>query len=149
MDRIIIYTAGLLGKTGIYTWIRNFCINMRNEFDITILCNTFDDSILLDLSCYAVCDIYVREKQYECDIYLHNYQDNNILPFHSTLFKTIWYISIPYIQNDRTSQKTLIFKHFSQFNLRISVRFSYIFNNFHYLLLHTSHCPVPFPICFA
>ena len=80
MDRIIIYTAGLLGKTGIYTWIRNFCINMRNEFDITILCNTFDDSILLDLSCYAVCDIYVREKQYECDIYLHNYQDNDFKP---------------------------------------------------------------------
>lgn len=77
MEKIIIYTAGLLGKTGIYTWIRNFCINMRKDFDIVIMCQTFENSILEDLMQYAVCDIYDKDRQYECDIYLHNYQDND------------------------------------------------------------------------
>ena len=77
---ITIYTAGLLGKTGIYTWVRNFVLNMRGEYDITILCQTFDNSILEDLMCFAVCDIYDRDKQYNCDIYLHNYQDNDFKP---------------------------------------------------------------------
>lgn len=77
MEKIIIYTAGLLGKTGIYTWIRNFCINMRKDFAIAIMCQTFENSILEDLMQYAVCDIYDKDRQYECDIYLHNYQDND------------------------------------------------------------------------
>ena len=80
MGRIIIFTAGLLGKTGIYTWVRNFVLNMRGEYDITILCQTFDNSILEDLMCFAVCDIYDKDKQYDCDIYLHNYQDNDFKP---------------------------------------------------------------------
>lgn len=77
MEKIIIYTAGLLGKTGIYTWIRNFCINMRKDFDIVVMCQTFENSILEDLMQYAICDIYDKDRQYECDIYLHNYQDND------------------------------------------------------------------------
>ena len=77
MGRIIIFTAGLVGKTGIYTWVRNFCINMRDEYEITIMCQTFENSILEDLMQLAKCDIYDKDRQYTCDIYLHNYQDND------------------------------------------------------------------------
>ena len=77
MKQIIIFTAGLLGKTGIYTWVRNFVLNMRGKYDITILCQTFGNEILEDLMCFAKCDIYDLNRQYDCDIYLHNYQDND------------------------------------------------------------------------
>ena len=77
MKKIIIFTAGLLGKTGIYTWVRNFVLNMRGEYDITILCQTFGNEILEDLMRFAVCDIFDKSKEYDCDIYLHNYQDND------------------------------------------------------------------------
>lgn len=77
MKTIIIFTAGLLGKTGIYTWIRNFLLNMRGDYDITILCQAFGNNILEDLMQYAKCDIYDKGRQYDCDIYLHNYQDND------------------------------------------------------------------------
>lgn len=77
MTKIIIFTAGLLGKTGIYTWVRNFCKNMNRDYDITIMCQTFDDSILADLKELATCDIYDKGREYNCDIYLHNYQDND------------------------------------------------------------------------
>lgn len=77
MTKIIIFTAGLLGKTGIYTWVRNFCKNMNRDYDITIMCQTFDDSILADLKELATCVIYDKDREYNCDIYLHNYQDND------------------------------------------------------------------------
>ena len=79
MTKIIIFTAGLLGKTGIYTWVRNFCKNMNRDYDITIMCQTFDDSILADLKELATCDIYDKDREYNCDIYLHNYQDTKFL----------------------------------------------------------------------
>ena len=77
MKQIIIFTAGLLGKTGIYTWVRNFCLNMCGDYDITILCQTFDNGILEDLMSITKCDIYDKEREYDCDIYLHNFQDND------------------------------------------------------------------------
>ena len=77
MKKIIIFTAGLLGKTGIYTWVRNFVLNMRGDYDITILCQTFGNEILEDLMRFAICDIFDKNKEYDCDIYLHNYQDND------------------------------------------------------------------------
>ena len=77
MKHIIIFTAGLISKTGIYTWVRNFCINMNRDYDITLLCQTFENSILADLMELATCDIYDKDRQYDCDIYLHNYQDND------------------------------------------------------------------------
>jgi len=77
LKTIIIFTAGLLGKTGIYTWVRNFVANMRMDYNITILCQTFDNGILEDLMQFAKCDIYDKDRQYDCDIYLHNYQDND------------------------------------------------------------------------
>lgn len=77
MKTIIIFTAGLLGKTGIYTWIRNYLLNMRGDYGITILSSNYEDNILADLNSLAKCEIFDKDKQYDCDIYLHNYQDND------------------------------------------------------------------------
>jgi len=76
--RIIIFTAGLLGKTGLYTWTRNFAINMRNDHSITVMCATFNEDIKADLSQYADCVVYEKDATYDCDILLHNFQDNAI-----------------------------------------------------------------------
>ena len=50
---------------------------MRGEYDVTILCQAFDNGILEDLMQFTTCDIYDKDRQYDCDIYLHNYQDND------------------------------------------------------------------------
>lgn len=76
--RIIIYTSGLIGKTGLYTWTRNFVINMREQHTITVMCATFNEDIKADLSQYVDCVVYEKDATYDCDILLHNFQDNAI-----------------------------------------------------------------------
>ena len=76
--RIIIFTSGLLGKTGLYTWTRNFAINMRQDYTITIMCATFNEDIKADLMQFADCVVYEKDATYDCDILLHNFQDNAV-----------------------------------------------------------------------
>lgn len=80
MGRITIYTAGLFGKTGLSTWVRNFVQQMFDRYEITLLSGTFGDDILEEMKLLARCEVYDKDKQYECDILLHNFQDNAIKP---------------------------------------------------------------------
>lgn len=78
MAKIIIFTAGLFGKTGICTWVHNFCANMYKDHSILVLSNTYSDEILKSLKQYAECQVYDKNREYNCDLYIHNYQDNEI-----------------------------------------------------------------------
>lgn len=78
--RIIIFTTGLFGKTGICTWVQNFVANMHTEHEIVVLSATFSDYMQSELSKYAECVTYDKDITYECDIYLHNFQDNALKP---------------------------------------------------------------------
>ena len=73
---IIVYAVGLFGKTGICTWVHNFCANMYKDHSIFVLSNTYSDEILKSLKQYAECQIYDKNRDYNCDLYIHNYQDN-------------------------------------------------------------------------
>lgn len=77
---ITIYTAGLFGKTGLSTWVKNFVYQMRDRYEITLLSGTFGEDILEEMEMLAHCKVYDKNEQYECDIYLHNFQDNAIKP---------------------------------------------------------------------
>lgn len=77
---ITIFTAGLFGKTGLSTWVRNFVQQMFDRYEITLLSGTFGDDILEEMKLLARCEVYDKDKQYECDILLHNFQDNAIKP---------------------------------------------------------------------
>ena len=77
---IIIYTAGLFGKTGLSTWVKNFVYQMFDKYDITLLSGTFGDDILEEMQLCTHCEVYDKDKQYECDILLHNFQDNAVKP---------------------------------------------------------------------
>lgn len=75
---IIVYAVGLFGKTGICTWVHNFCANMYKDHSILVLSNTFSDDILKSLKAYVECQVYDKNQEYTCDLYIHNYQDNEI-----------------------------------------------------------------------
>lgn len=77
---IIIYTAGLFGKTGLSTWVKNFTFQMFDKYDITLLSGTFGDDILEEMQLCTHCEVYDKDEEYECDILLHNFQDNAVKP---------------------------------------------------------------------
>lgn len=78
MKQIIIYTAGIFGKTGLCTWVRNFVMAMHNDYSIVLLATTYDEGLKSDLEEWVDCITYDSEKTYFCDFYLHNYQDNTL-----------------------------------------------------------------------
>lgn len=78
--KVIIYTAGLFGKSGLSTWVRNFVMAMHKDYDITLLSNTFGEAIHAEMRKYVDCTVYNGQTEYECDILLHNYQDNAVKP---------------------------------------------------------------------
>jgi len=78
--RMIIYSAGLFGNTGLCTWMVNFLANMHNDYQITVLCQNIAEDFKNVLSKYADCAIYDKQGYYDCDVLLHNYQDNALKP---------------------------------------------------------------------
>lgn len=78
--RIIIFSAGLFGNTGLCTWMKNFLINMHNDYEIVVLTQNLAEDFKKELSAYADCITYDKEGYYDCDILLHNYQDNTLKP---------------------------------------------------------------------
>jgi len=77
---IIIYTAGLFGKTGLSTWVKNFVYQMFDKYEITLLSGTFGNDILEEMQLCTHCEVYDKDEEYECDILLHNFQDNAVKP---------------------------------------------------------------------
>ena len=53
---------------------------MRKKHSITVMCATFNENIKADLSQFTDCVVYDRDSEYDCDILLHNFQDNAIKP---------------------------------------------------------------------
>ena len=78
--KIIIFLAGLFGKTGLCTWMKNFLMNMHTDYDITVMCQNVTEDFKTELCKYAEYVAYDKEKTYECDVLLHNYQDNAVKP---------------------------------------------------------------------
>ena len=78
--RMIIYSAGLFGNTGLCTWMVNFLANMHKDYQITVLCQNMTEDFKNVLSKYADCVIYDKQGYYDCDVLLHNYQDNALKP---------------------------------------------------------------------
>ena len=77
---ITIFTAGLFGKTGLSTWVKNFVYQMYDKHDITLLSGTFGVDILEEMQRLTHCRVYDKNEEYKCDILLHNYQDNAVKP---------------------------------------------------------------------
>ncbi len=78
--RIIIFSAGLFGNTGLCTWMRNFLANMHKDYEIVVLCQNIAEDFKKELSAYADCVQYDKNGYYDCDVLLHNYQDNGLKP---------------------------------------------------------------------
>lgn len=51
---------------------------MYKDHSIIVLSNTYSDEILKSLKQYAECQVYDKNREYNCDFYIHNYQDNEI-----------------------------------------------------------------------
>jgi len=77
---IMIFTAGLFGKTGLSTWVKNFVYQMFDKYEITLLSGTFGADILDEMQMLTHCRVYDKNEEYECDILLHNFQDNAVKP---------------------------------------------------------------------
>lgn len=57
---------------GVETFLYNFCLNLRNYYDITIFYTSADSEQLSRLGRLVKLELYDTNKTYECDIFLRN-----------------------------------------------------------------------------
>lgn len=81
MKKIIIYYSLLVFHDGIYTWIKNFCNLLQDNYDITILTKEFNPKLKYGFDIPIV--IYDPKEIYTCDVFLKMYDfteiPNNII----------------------------------------------------------------------
>lgn len=70
--RILVYHNHICQIGGVETFLYNWCLNLRNYYDITILYTSGDALQVNRLSRLVKMEIYDHTKQYECDIFLRN-----------------------------------------------------------------------------
>lgn len=69
---IYIYHNHICQIGGVETFLYNFCLNLRNYYDITVFYSSADREQLLRLRKLVKLEIYDKNKIYECDIFLRN-----------------------------------------------------------------------------
>ena len=69
---IYIYHNHICQIGGVETFLYNFCLNLRNYYDITILYMTGDTNQILRLGKLVKLELYDIDKKYECDIFIRN-----------------------------------------------------------------------------
>lgn len=73
MKDIIIYVGILNTRDGIYTWIRNFCLAFKDQYEIMVVSQVFSHTTKNELSECVECEIYDKSKTYVCNTLLHNF----------------------------------------------------------------------------
>jgi len=69
---IIIYHSYICQIGGVETFLYNWCLNLRNYYDITVLYSAGDPKQLQRLRKLVKLETYDREKTYTCDIFIRN-----------------------------------------------------------------------------
>lgn len=69
---IYIYHNCICQIGGVETFLYNWCLNLRNYYDITILYTSADIKQLNRLRKLVKLEVYNRDKTYECDIFIRN-----------------------------------------------------------------------------
>lgn len=69
---IFIYHNYICQIGGVETFLYNFCLNLRNYYDITVLYVSADPKQLLRLRKIVKLEPYIKSKTYECDIFIRN-----------------------------------------------------------------------------
>ena len=69
---IYIYHNYICQIGGVETFLYNWCLNLRNYYDITVLYSAGDPKQLQRLRKLVKLEIYDREKTYTCDIFIRN-----------------------------------------------------------------------------
>ena len=67
---IIIYQSYICQIGGVETFIYNWCLNLRNYYDITLLYGSGDKEQIKRLQRLVKTEIYDKNKNYECDIFI-------------------------------------------------------------------------------
>lgn len=69
---IIVYHNHICQIGGVETFLYNFCLNLRNYYDIIILYSAGDPLQLARLRSLVKLEIYNPNETYECDIFIRN-----------------------------------------------------------------------------
>ena len=69
---IIIYHTHAHQIGGVETFLYNWCLNLKNYYDITVLYSTGDSQQIRRLRKLVKLEIYDKTKKYECDIFIRN-----------------------------------------------------------------------------
>ena len=69
---IYIYHNCICQIGGVETFLYNWCLNLRNYYDITVLYSTGDARQIRRLRRLVKLEIYDKDKTYECDIFIRN-----------------------------------------------------------------------------
>ena len=69
---IYIYHNHICQIGGVETFLYNFCLNLRNYYDITIFYTSADSKQISRLGKLVKLELYDVNKTYECDIFLRN-----------------------------------------------------------------------------
>lgn len=69
---IYIYHNHICQIGGVETFLYNFCLNLRNYYDITIFYSSADSTQLSRLGRLVKLELYDITKTYECDIFIRN-----------------------------------------------------------------------------
>lgn len=81
--KVIVYTDKMMFINGMYTWVMNFCRELKDIYDITVISRKFSPSILNDVNTYVKAELWSEAKTYECDVCIFNfdfsYNPDNII----------------------------------------------------------------------
>lgn len=69
---ILIYHCHFCQIGGVETFLYNWCLNLKNYYDITVLYISGNREQINRLSKIVKMEIYNRDRQYECDIFIRN-----------------------------------------------------------------------------
>ena len=69
---IFIYHNYICQIGGVETFLYNFCLNLRNYYDITVLFASGDPQQIARLRPLVKLEPYLKSKTYECDIFIRN-----------------------------------------------------------------------------
>lgn len=69
---IFIYHNNICQIGGVETFLYNWCLNLRNYYDITVLYSIADKDQLRRIKKLVKTEVYDKDKEYVCDIFIRN-----------------------------------------------------------------------------
>ena len=70
--KIIVYQSYICAVGGVETFLYNWCLNLRNYYDITVLYGSGDQKQIYRLQKLVNLEQWDKNKEYKCDIFIRN-----------------------------------------------------------------------------